>query len=470
MRTSRTQTAVAEALPTVPVNPLLPVDISDLNRSYSLYVLEQRAIPHVTDGLKSAARRVVWRAKDGKKVKTAALAGATMSIHPHGAPEGAINTQAGFFTNNCPIFKGFGAFGTLLEPTEFGAGRYTYVQISDFTKDVLLRDIEIIPMVDNYDSTELEPKHFLPLIPTVLVNPQDGIATGFASTILPRDLGDIVKSQIAYLNGTEEPTVLPNFSTTDSKCVRVEVDKKGVTRYVFAGEYKKTGATSVKITKLPYGTTHAKFMAKLYKLEADTDRITDITDNSVDVYDIDVTFKRGFLVKMDDAAIMKYLNLEMQCTENLNVIDFNSTSIYNATYEEIIQDFTEWRLLWYVARYKRLKELLEKEIQRYRDIILAIEKNVGGLARKTESREELKELLEAFGIVSLDYIADLSVYRFTEAEAVKTQVKLDAGLLQLEEYNKLLGSKNARKQVYLDELGEILTNHKKGKYVNSPAD
>jgi len=105
MRTSRTQPPVADALPVVPVNPLLPVDISDLNRSYSLYVLEQRAIPHVTDGLKSAARRVVWRAKDGKKVKTAALAGATMSIHPHGAPEGAIITQAGFFTTTVQYSK-----------------------------------------------------------------------------------------------------------------------------------------------------------------------------------------------------------------------------------------------------------------------------------------------------------------------------------------------------------------------------
>lgn len=445
---------------------LVPCDISNLSRSYSLYVLESRAIPHATDGLKSAARRVLWRAKDGKKVKTAALAGATMSIHPHGAPEGAINTQAGFYTNNIPLFKGFGAFGTMLEPTEYGAARYTYVQTSAFTQDVLFKDIEIIPMMDNYDSTEMEPKHFLPLVPTVLVNPQQGIATGFASNILPRDLGDIIKSQLAFLSGDNTPEVLPNFTTTKNACIRKEIDKKGVVRYVFRGEYKKTGATSIKITSLPYGTTHTKFMNDLYKLQETSDRIIDITDNSKDIYDIDIQFKRGFISSMTDDQVIAYVGLENKSTENLSVIDFNSTSLYSATYDELIQDFTEWRLMWYVARYQRLKALLEKEIQRYKDIIVAIDENVGGLARKIESREELKELLEVLGIVSLDYIADLSIYRFTEAEKVKTQAKLEAGLLQIAEYNKLLGSKNLRKAQYVTELKEIQANYKKGKYAN----
>lgn len=446
--------------------PLVPVDISNLSRTYSLYVLESRAIPHITDGLKSAARRVLWRAKDGKKVKSAALAGSTMSIHPHGAPEGAINTLAGFYTNNIPLFKGFGAFGTMLEPNEFGAARYTYVQVSELTKDVIFRDIEIVPMVDNYDSTEQEPKHFLPLVPTVLLNPQDGVATGYSTTILPRALGDIVKSQISYLKGKKGDDVLPHFTPTDNPCLRIETDKKNVTRFVFRGKFKKSTATSVKITGLPYGINHSKFIAKLHKLEESTDRIVSIVDNSKDVYDIDVQFKRGFLSSMTDDGIYKYLGLEYKCVENLNVIDFNSTSIYSASYEEIIQDFTEWRLTWYAARYKRLRELLEKDIQRYKDIILAIDNNVGGIARKTESREELKELLVEFGIVSLDYIADLSVYRFTEAEKAKTEAKLKDALLQLDEYNKLIASKNLRKDVYLKELTEILNNHKKGKYVN----
>jgi len=444
--------------------PLVSLDIENLYHSYSLYVLESRAIPHVTDGLKSAARRVLWRAKDGKKIKTAALAGATMSIHPHGAPEGAINTLTGFHTNNIPLFTGFGAFGTLLEPTEFGAGRYTYVQTSAFTKDVLYRDIEIIPMIANYDDTEMEPKHFLPLLPTVLLNPQNGIATGFASNILPRSLSDILNSQIRYLQGESELEILPNFTKTNSKCIGTEVDRKGVVRYIFRGEYKKLNATSIKIINLPYGVTHTKFISDLDKLQEANDRITDVVDNSKDIYDIEIHFKRGFLSGITEDELYKLIGLENKCTENLNVIDFNSTSIYNANYEEVIQDFTEWRLTWYLTRYKRLKKILEKETQRYRDIIIAIDENVGGLARKTESREELKTLLKSFNIISLDYIADLSVYRFTETEKAKTLEKLREAEIQLADYEKLITNKKARKAVYLTELKEILSNYKKGKY------
>ena len=150
--------------------------INDQRKEYSLYVLQMRAIPHAADGLKAAARRVLWTAKNGSKFKSATLSGATMPIHPHAAPESTINTLAAPYGNNVPLLKGDGAFGTLLNPTAYGASRYTSVSLSAFTKDVLFRDIEIIPLVDNYDETQREPKHFLPLVPVVLMNPQEGIA------------------------------------------------------------------------------------------------------------------------------------------------------------------------------------------------------------------------------------------------------------------------------------------------------
>ena len=99
--------------------------VNDQRREYSLYVLQMRAIPHVADGLKAAARRVLWTARNGKHFKSATLAGATMPIHPHAAPEGAINTLAAPYGNNIPLLKGEGAFGTLLRPTAYGASRYT---------------------------------------------------------------------------------------------------------------------------------------------------------------------------------------------------------------------------------------------------------------------------------------------------------------------------------------------------------
>ena len=127
--------------------------VNNERRGYSLYTLSQRAIPHASDGLKAAARRVMWTARNGKTWKSASLAGATMPIHPHASPEGTINTLAGQFSNNIPLLTGEGGFGTILNPTEFAASRYTSVSASAFANDVLFRDIEIIPMQENYDGT-----------------------------------------------------------------------------------------------------------------------------------------------------------------------------------------------------------------------------------------------------------------------------------------------------------------------------
>ena len=72
-------------------------------------------------------------------------------------------------------------------------------------------------MMENYDSTEMEPIHFLPLVPTVLLNPQQGVATGFSTNILPTALIDILIAQINHLNGENIKESLPNFTTTNNK-------------------------------------------------------------------------------------------------------------------------------------------------------------------------------------------------------------------------------------------------------------
>lgn len=442
-------------------------ELLDLRRAYSLYIISNRSLPHASDGLKSAARRILWKARDGRKIKSATLAGNTLDLHPHASPEGSVNTLAAFYGNNTPLLTGIGAFGTLTVPTEFGASRYTSVKTSEFTNDVMFTDIDIVPMVDNYDETLKEPKHFLPIIPTVLLNPQDGIADGFATNILPRALDDIIKAQLAFLKKDTIPKdAPPKFAPIDAEAVRHEVDNKGTGRWFFRGSFKKLNATTVVIDRLPYGITHAKFKVKLDKLEDVGTKVISYADETSDTIKIEVKFKRGVLSPLSDDEIIKLLSLEIGLTENLNVIDFNSESVYAGSFADIIMDFSTWRLDWYKTRYERLRRLINIDIQRYKDIISAIDNNVGGLARKTESREELKELLEMFEIVNLDYVADLSVYRFTEAEKKKTEDKLKLAEEQLAEYNRLLASKNARKEVFIAELEAILANFKKGKYNN----
>lgn len=429
--------------------------INEQRKDYSLYVLQSRAIPHAADGLKAAARRVLWVARDGKKRKSATLAGECMPLHPHASPEGAVNTLAAPYGNNIPLLKGDGAFGTLLNPTAYGAARYTSATISKFAEDVVLRDIEIVPMMENYDGTLEEPKHFLPLIPIVLLNPQEGIAVGFASDILPRSLQDIIHTQIAYLTGKGFKTPKPTFGPTHQKAVQSDGNK-----WVFAGTIERINATQVRVTNLPYGINHQKFISNLIKLQdCENPIVLDCIDNSQDKYDILIQFKKGSISSMSDDDVMKFLGLVTAVSENLNVIDFDGKRVWAASYAELIEKFCDWRLAWYKIRYERLASLLAIDIQRYQDILLAIKKNVGGTARQIKSRAELKEVLTELGIVHIDYIADLPVYRFTEDEKEKVEEKLEEALNKMKEYVLLLKSEEARRKVYVEELQDVASKY-----------
>lgn len=438
--------------------------IQQERRAYSLYVLQSRAIPHAADGLKAASRRVMWMAKDGKEYKSSALAGATIPIHPHDIPEGAINTLAATYGNNVPLLKGEGAFGTLLKPTAYGASRYTSVTASTFARDVLYQDVEIIPMQENYDSTLFEPKHFLPLVPLALLNPQQGIAVGFACSILPRSLKDIIDSQILTLKGKTVSEKLPSFSPTNNHCNETYTDKSGALRYVFKGDFEKVNATTIKITNIPYGLVHEKLCEKLDGLE-EQGTIHEYTDNSKNVYNIDVKFKKGTLTNKDHDQILSMLGLVVTVTENLTVIDFTGERVLtNTTYVDLIKQFTAWRLQWYYDRYVRLHKLLSDDIQQHEDVLLAIRKNIGGVAKKVESKQELREVLEEIGVHNINYIAELPVYRFTEQEKQKVQEKLNQAYKQLEHYNTLLSSEDERRKIYVAELQQVLRKHNKGEY------
>ena len=437
--------------------------INSLRLEYSLYTIQDRAIPHLADGMKMAHRRVIWMARNGEKYKSATLAGAAMSIHPHQAPEGSINTLTGPFLNNIPLFTALSTFGTKLAPDSFSAARYTSVKLSPFTKDVILKDIEIIPMKLNYDDTEMEPVHYLPLVPVVLINPQSGIAVGFACDILPRSLADIITAQIKYLKGKPFDEAYPKFLPTGQYAIDKTYDKKtNHPRWTFVGEYERHGVAKIIVNELPYGVRYTDYVDYLINLH-DSGKILDYDDNSKDNIHITIKFDKHTLASLSEEQLIKLLKLSHTKTENLNVINFDGNTILHTDFNEIIRIYTDWRLQWYITRYERLLDKLKDDIQRYRDIIKAIEKNVGSVARKTVSKEELIEYLIAIKIVHTDYIASMAVYRFTIEEKEKAAKKLEDALVIEQTYITLLNSENKRRDVYVAELEEVFNNYCKGK-------
>lgn len=438
-------------------NPVGSEYIEEQRKLYSLYVIQTRAIPNIADGMIFAMRRLLWTALDYKDIKTSSLAGNVLALHPHSPPEDTINNMASVWLNQYPIFKGHGAFGTLLNPDGFAAGRYTKVEVSNFTNDVILADKNIIPLIDNYDNTLKEPKHFLPLIPLCLLNPSQGIAVGFATNILPRKLEEIIDLQIDCLNGVnvDEQILIPYYKPLDCTAVeQLEDTQQGNSRWRFEGEYTVKNSTDVIVTKLPYGTTHTKYISNLNKLD-EQGKINDFIDNSKDSIHITVKFPRGTLEDKTHDDIIKLLMLSNTETENLTVLDFDGEGVLNITIGAVIRKFTQWRLKWYTTRYEVLLNSIEDDIQRYTDILTAIDKNVGSIAREIKNRKDLLDYLTSIEIVNLEYIASLPVYRFTNEERNKIEKLLKEALKTRKEYIKILKNEQLRIEIYINELNNI---------------
>lgn len=442
--------------------------VNDERKGYSLYVMRGRALPAITDGLKAAGRRVLWTARDGKHYKCATLAGATMPIHPHATPEGTIDTLTMPFANNIPLFAGSGVFGTLLEPTETGASRYTSVEVSKFTQDVVFRDIDIIPMMKNYDQTLDEPVHFLPLVPVCLINPTSGQAIGFATEILPRSLSDIINVQIKWLQHNTRVGIsvpIPYFTPLDNGSYKQEEINNKIA-YYFKGVIERVNTTTVKITKIPYGQSHSNVTKKINDLYQ-SDIVLNWIDNSKNVIQIEVKFKRGYLADKTDDQLLTSLGLIVRHIENPNVINFSGQSVRSISQSpivDIITDFTDWRLTWYVMRFEKLKNDANHNLRRYLDVQIAIKNDIGRIAKQTESRSELKEVLEGLGVEHLDYVADLPVYRFSVEENNKNEQKIIEMTQLISQYDKMLSSQEERRKLYVIELQEILSNFNKGMY------
>lgn len=430
--------------------------VNECRLNYSMYVLRHRAFQSISDGLAAGSRRLMWTARDGHKRKSAALSGETMCLHPHGDSTETVNTLAKVYGNNIPLLEGFGSFGTRLKPEACGAPRYTSVKASTFAKDVLYRDIEIVPTIPNYDDTLIEPKHFLPLVPLVLVNPSSGIGIGYASDILPRRLSDVIADQIKVLSGKKikDPGIW--FKPFDAVSVEQSVAKNGKPKWHFEGQFELINSTTIKITNIPYGVSHKDLTDKVLSNLIDTGVILDFIDDSNDVIDITVKFKRGQITSFTGPELMEKLGLTNTINENTNVLDFDGERlIVEPSYVDVVTAFCDWRLTWYVKRFERLKSIIIKDIQRYLDVLLAIKKNAGGVAKNTESRATFVEWLNEIGVVDCEYIAGLPVYRFTQAEADAIAEKLAEAKKTLAEYDEYLTSEPKRAQLFIAELKEV---------------
>lgn len=192
----------------------MPQDVSNLFKThfiqYASYVILERAIPHILDGLKPVQRRLLWtlfRMDDGKMHKVANIAGRTMALHPHG--DAPIVEALVILANKGFLLETQGNFGNPLTNDPHAAARYIEARLSPLAKDILF-NTDLMSFHASYDGREQEPDILPAKLPLLLLHGVEGIAVGMTTKIFPHNFHEIIQAQIHFLN--DEPFVLfPDF-------------------------------------------------------------------------------------------------------------------------------------------------------------------------------------------------------------------------------------------------------------------
>lgn len=253
---------------------------------YSSYVILQRAVPHIVDGLKPVQRRVLhamFRMDDGSYTKVANIVGQAMQYHPHGDASilGAL-VQLG---QKGLLIDCQGNWGNILTGDSNAAPRYIEARLSKFAKEVVF-DPKITNWMTSYDGRNQEPTELPVRFPLLLAQGTEGIAVGMASKILPHNFNELIDASINILQG-EDFTIYPDFPTGGSAdCSNYKDGARGGSVKVRA-KIEKIDKNTVAITEIPYGKTSHILIDSILKAKdkgkIKIKKIEDMTTEKVEI-------------------------------------------------------------------------------------------------------------------------------------------------------------------------------------------
>jgi DNA topoisomerase-2 len=401
---------------------------------YSRHVVENRAIPSVIDGFKPSQRKIafvanrVFKTGGEKPLKVFQLAGRIASEafyhHGGGSLEAAITTMTQEFKNSMPIFQGIGQFGSLRSP-EAGAARYIGVKFNDNFR-LLYKDFDLVDP-QHEEGEEIEPKFFLPIIPTVLLNGGSGIAVGFATNILNRHPLDLIDACMDALDGKKIRDLRPWIKGFHGTFERSPDSPRS---WSIRGSYTVKNTSTVEVTEIPPSFTYEKYESYLDGL-VEKGVLSSYDDHSSDRVHYVLKFPRTNLAelqkknKLDD--ILKMREGE---GENLTTLDENGKLKVFERAEEIVDYFVGFRLGYYGKRKARLLADLTRQIDlldaksRFIDAVIK-----GRIVVANEKKPDIIKAIEKESIPkqdeSYDFLLGMPIWSLTYEKYVELQKKLD---------------------------------------------
>jgi topoisomerase-4 subunit A len=322
---------------------------------YASYVIRDRAIPNLADGLKPVQRRILWalhQMDDGRFMKVANVTGETMKYHPHG--NASIDDALVVLTNKRYLIEGQGNFGNVFTGDPAAASRYIECRLTPLARENLFHD-EITELVPSYDGRRNEPVSLPCKLPLLLMLGTEGIAVGMASRILPHNFPELLEAQIAILK--KQPfKCLPDFQTGGLMDARGYKDGAGDIKV--RAKIKVKDESTVVIKEIPPTTTTDSLIGSIEDASRKGKlKVKSVNDFTSEEVEIEVRAPSGVSAEQLVDALYAFTDCEVTISSRIVVIKNNRP--VELTVSEVLRENTDQL----VDVLKRELELKESKLQ-----------------------------------------------------------------------------------------------------------
>ncbi len=314
---------------------------------YASYVIRDRAIPDIEDGLKPVQRRILHTMKeidDGKFCKVANIVGDTMKLHPHG--DASIGSALVVMANKEYFIDKQGNFGNALTGDPASAPRYIEARLTPMAKETLFNS-ELTEYTDSYDGRNKEPVVLPCKLPVSLLFGAEGIAVGMSTRILPHNFNEVIDAQIAFLKN-QPFKLLPDFLS--GGILDVGQYEEGNGKVLVRARIDVTDDKILTVRELPFGvTTESLIQSVQDAANKGKLKLSSIDDFTAESVEIELKAARG----MDAEKLLKLLYAFTQCQVSIsvNLLLIQANQPAQLTVSEVLRHST-----------LRLKDLLKQEL------------------------------------------------------------------------------------------------------------
>ncbi len=307
---------------------------------YTAYVIRDRAIPDVDDGLKPVQRRLLQtlhNMDDGRFHKVANVVGETMKLHPHG--DQSIFAALVNLANKGFLIDRQGNFGNIFTGDQASAPRYIECRLSPLARETLFNK-DLTEFVDSYDGRMQEPVCLPAKIPLLLLLGAEGIAVGMATKIMSHNFTELLQAQVDYLRG-QEIVLYPDFNR--GGIIDVTNYDHGNGRIRCRVKMTEPDPKTIVITELPYNITTESLIESIEKAaKAGKLKIASINDYTAENVEVEIKLARGVLAEETIDALYAFTDCELSVSPSLVAIEESMPRQHNV--EDILRRNTD-RLL-----------------------------------------------------------------------------------------------------------------------------